>query len=67
MKEWRTEVAFAPDYKQVVYYVWRAANGDKYGLYAANPDLSGERLVIEGGEYPSWAPGGGQTVSPGRR
>ena len=65
MKEWRTEVAFAPNYKQVVYYAWPAAVGDKYGLYAANPDLSGERLIIEGGEYPSWAPGGGRLSAQG--
>jgi Tol biopolymer transport system component/uncharacterized protein YraI len=57
LKEWRTEVAFSKDYKQVVYYVWPAAAGDKYGIYVAAPDLSGERLIIEGGAYPSFAPG----------
>ena len=38
--------------------MWPAAAGDKYGIYAANPDLSGERLVIDGGAYPSFGPGG---------
>jgi hypothetical protein len=65
LKEWRTEVAFAPNYKQVVYFAWPGAMGDKYGLYAANPDLSGERLVIEGGEYPSWAPSGSRLSAQG--
>jgi hypothetical protein len=65
LKEWRTEVAFAPNYKQLVYYAWPDAVGDKYGLYAANPDLSGERLIIEGGSYPSLAPGGGRLSAQG--
>jgi len=60
LKEWRTEVALSPDHKQLVYYAWPQAMGDKAGLYAANPDLSGERLIIQGGEYPSLAPGGGR-------
>ena len=65
LKEWRTEVAFAPDYKQVVYYAWPGAVGGKYGLYAANPDLSGERLIIPGGAYPSWAPSGSRLSAQG--
>ena len=27
LKEWRTEVAFSPDYKQVVYFAWPGAGG----------------------------------------
>ncbi len=65
LKEWRTEVAFSPDYKQVVYFAWPGAVGGNYGLYAANPDLSGERLIIPGGEYPSWAPSGGRLSAQG--
>ena len=65
LKEWRTEVAFAPNFKQVVYFAWPGAVGGKYGLYAANPDLSGERLIITGGEYPSWAPGGNRLSAQG--
>ena len=48
-----------------MYYAWPDAVGDKYGLYAANPDLSGERLIIEGGSYPSLAPGGGRLSAQG--
>jgi uncharacterized protein YraI len=58
IKEWRTEVAFSKDGKQVLAYAWPPAVGEKAGVYAANADLSGERLVIEGGAYPSFAPGG---------
>ncbi len=65
MKEWRTEVAFSSDYKQVVYFGWPAAMGDKPGLYIANPDLSGERLVILGGAYPSFSPGNDRLAAQG--
>ncbi len=60
LKEWRTEVSFSKDYKQVLVYAWPAAVGGegKAGIYAVNPDLSGERLVIPGGAYPSFGPGG---------
>jgi hypothetical protein len=59
LKEWRTEVAFSKDGKQVAEYAWEPAVGEaNAGVYAANADLSGERLVIEGGAYPSFAPGG---------
>ena len=59
LKEWRTEVAFSKDGTQVVEYAWEPAVGEaNAGVYAANADLSGERLVVEGGAYPSFAPGG---------
>jgi hypothetical protein len=58
VKEWRTEVAYAPNYGQVVYFGWPAGTDNKPGIYAANGDLSGERLVILGGAYPSFSPGG---------
>ena len=65
LKEWRTEVAFSPDFSQVVYYTWPAAAGSKYGIYIANADLSGEWLVIIGGAYPSFSPGGDRLVLNG--
>jgi hypothetical protein len=50
LKEWRTEVAFSRDYKQVLYYVW--GDEENSGIYAANAaDLSGERPVIKVGVY----------------
>jgi hypothetical protein len=65
LKEWRTEVAFSRDFKQVVFFGWPGTMGDKYGIYVANADLSGERLVIKGGEYPSFSPGGDRLVIQG--
>jgi hypothetical protein len=65
MKEWRTEVAFSPDYRQVAYYGWPAAFSGKPGIYVANPDLSGERLVILGGAYPSFSPDGARLAAQG--
>lgn len=65
LKEWRTEVAFSPNYKQVIYFGWPAAMGEQYGIYIANADLSSERLVIRGGAYPSFSPGGDRLVANG--
>ena len=56
--EWRTMVAFSRDYKQFIYYGWPNVMGDRPGIYVAKPDMTGERLVIRGGAYPSLAPGG---------
>jgi hypothetical protein len=63
--EWRTMAAFSRDYKQIVYYGWPNVMGDAPGLYAANPDMSGERLVIRGGSYPSFAPGANRLSAQG--
>ena len=65
LKEWRTEVAISPDYTQLVYFAWPEVVGDKPGIYAANPDMSGERLVIQGGAYPSFSPGGDRLSAQG--
>ncbi len=58
LNDWRTELAFSRDNKQLVYFAWPGAVGDKPGVYISAPDFSGERLVIEGGAYPSFSPGG---------
>jgi hypothetical protein len=65
LKEWRTEVALAPDNKQIVYYAWPETVGDKPGIYAANPDMSGERLIILGVAYPSFSPEGDRLPAQG--
>jgi Tol biopolymer transport system component len=66
LKEWRTEVSFSPDFKAVAYFAWPGAVGDQAGVYAANPDLSGERLVFRGDvSYPSWSPDRGRLVMNG--
>lgn len=59
--DWRTEVAFSPDYRQIAYYAWPPAVGrEGTGIWAMNADYTGERLIIRGGEYPSWSPDGGR-------
>ncbi len=58
LNDWRTELAISRDSKQLVYFAWPGAVGDKPGVYISAPDFSGERLVIEGGAYPSFSPGG---------
>lgn len=58
LNDWRTELAFSRDNKQLVYFAWPGAVGEKAGVYISAPDFSGERLVIEGGAYPSFSPGG---------
>ncbi len=65
LKEWRTEVAFSKDYKQFVYFAWAEVTGGKPGIYVSNPDLSGERMVILGGAYPSFSPGADRLVAQG--
>jgi len=65
LKEWRTEIAFSPDFQQLVYYGWPPVMQDNAGIYISNGDLSGERLVIRGGLYPSFSPGGDRLVVNG--
>jgi len=57
--DWRTEVAFSTNYKQVAYYLWPPIGGaEGTGIWVMNADYTGERLVIRGGAYPSWSPDG---------
>ncbi len=59
--DWRTEVAFTPNYRQIAYFAWPPAVGrEGTGIWVMNADYSGERLIIRGGEYPSWSPDGGR-------
>lgn len=55
--DWRTEVAYSTNYKQVAYYLWPPIGGATgTGIWVMNADYTGERLVILGGAYPSWSP-----------
>jgi hypothetical protein len=66
VNEWRTEVAFAPDYSQVAYFSWGPGTNNKPGIYAANADLSGERMIFEGAPaYPSYSPDKGRLAVQG--
>lgn len=58
--DWRTEVAFSTDYKLIAYFAWPPVAGGNPGIWVMNRDYTGERLVIRGGAYPCFAPGGGR-------
>jgi hypothetical protein len=59
LKEWRTEVACSSGCKLIAYFGWPQAFGDKAGIYIANPDLTGERILVPGSiYYPTFSPGG---------
>jgi len=58
--DWRTEVAFSRDYGQIAYFAWPPVAGGNPGIWIMNRDYAGERLVIRGGAYPSFAPDGGR-------
>jgi len=65
-KEWRTEVAFAPNFKQVTYFAWPPALDGKAGIAVANADLSGERLIFEEDvSYPSFSGDSGRIALDG--
>lgn len=62
--DWRTEVAFSADGRQIAYYAWPPAVGrENTGIWTMNTDYGGERLIIRGGEYPSWSPDGGRLTA----
>jgi hypothetical protein len=65
LKEWRTELACSSNCKLIAFYGWDAVFGEKAGIYIANPDLSGERLLLPAGDYPSFAPGGDRLAVQG--
>ncbi|MFZ1465469.1 MAG: SH3 domain-containing protein [Anaerolineae bacterium] len=57
--DWRTEVAYSANYKQIAYYLWPPIGGvTGTGIWVMNADYTGEHLVILGGAYPSWSPDG---------
>ena len=64
--DWRTEVDVSPDGKQIVYYAWPPAYGEeKSGIWIADANLGNDRLVVPGGAYPSFSPGGDRLVLNG--
>jgi Tol biopolymer transport system component len=63
--DWRTEVATSRDHNQIAYYAWPAAVGDRAGVWIMDGDFANDRLVVRGGAYPSFSPGGDQLVVDG--
>jgi len=63
--DWRTEVDVSKDGKQIVYYAWPPDVNDKFGIWIMDSDFTHNRLVIRGGAYPSFSPGGDRFVANG--
>jgi hypothetical protein len=64
--EWRTEVDFSPNYRQIAYFAWPPVAGEQTGVWIMNADYSGERLLIPAGAaYPSFSPDGSRLVLTG--
>lgn len=62
---WRTEIAVSADGKQIAYFAWPPEAADKTGIWIMDADFSRARLVVPGGAYPSFSPGGDRMVANG--
>jgi TolB protein len=63
--DWRTEIDVSGDGKQIAYFAWPPAAGEKAGIWIMDADFTKQRLVIPGGAYPSFSPGGDRLVVNG--
>jgi Tol biopolymer transport system component len=64
--DWRTEIDVSSDGKQIVYFAWPGDAGEKVGIWIMDADFTKNRLVVPGGAYPSFSPGGDRLVVNGR-
>ena len=62
--DWRTEIDVSRDGAQIVYFAWPEDEGDA-GIWIMDRDYSNRRLVLPGGAYPSFSPGGDRLVLNG--
>lgn len=64
--EWRTEVDYSPNYRQIAYFAWPPVAGEQAGVWIMNADYTGERVVIPAGaSYPSFSPDASRMVLTG--
>ncbi|MCB0183413.1 MAG: PD40 domain-containing protein [Caldilineaceae bacterium] len=63
--DWRTEVDISNDGRQIVYFAWPGDAGEKAGIWIMDADFTNNRLLIPGGAYPSFNPGGDRLVVDG--
>lgn len=63
--DWRTEIDVSADGKQIAYFAWPSDAGEKTGIWIMDADFTGNRLVVPGGAYPSFSPGGDRLVVNG--
>jgi uncharacterized protein YraI len=63
--DWRTEADISKDGSQIVYYAWPDEAKEKAGIWIMDSNFANNRLLIEGGAYPSFNPGGDRLVLNG--
>ncbi len=64
--EWRTEVDYSPNYRQIAYFAWPPVAGAQAGVWIMNADYTGERVVIPAdAAYPSFSPDGSRLALTG--
>lgn len=63
--DWRTELDVSADGKQIAYFAWPPDAGDKVGIWIMDSDFANGRMVVLGGAYPSFSPGGDRLVANG--
>ena len=56
--DWRTELDISRDGKQIAYFAWPGDAGEKAGIWIMDSNLSNNRMVVPGGIYPVFSPGG---------
>lgn len=63
--DWRTEIDISNDDRQIAYFAWPGDAGEKAGIWIMDADFTNNRLLIPGGAYPSFNPGGDRLVVDG--
>lgn len=64
--DWRTEIDISIDGSQIAYFAWPGDVGEEeVGVWIMDSNFSNNRLVIRGGAYPSFSPGGDRLVLNG--
>lgn len=63
--DWRTELDISNDGRQIAYFAWPGDAGDKVGIWIMDADFTNNRLLVPGGAYPSFNPGGDRLVVNG--
>lgn len=63
--DWRTELDISRDGKQIAYFAWPGDAGEKAGIWIMDGNLSNNRLVVPGGVYPVFSPGGDRLAANG--
>lgn len=63
--DWRTELDISNDGRQIAYFAWPSDGGEDVGIWIMDADFTNNRLLVPGGAYPSFNPGGDRLVVNG--